>query len=245
MSESLVTESQVEQLTEDSDRSFCARRADGEPGSAQATRPWFVPFEPDPGYPRLNDTLRQFHADAGAVLVAESPRTLFDLIETYEQNSLIDAVAGYLGERPAISINKCVLRQTAFLRPDVSSPTWHQDGAFLGKDVRSVDAWLSLSHCGGDTDTPGLEILPRRVPDILDTGQEFPANAVTREQVEAVAGDTPIIRPLFAPGDGLLFDERFLHRTGLVPGMTGERRAIETWFFAPSTFPKGYIPIAL
>ena len=60
-----------------------------------------------------------------------------------------------------------------------------------------------------------------------------------------MAGDTAITRPLFAPGDGLLFDERFLHRTGIDPDMKGERRAIETWFFAPSSFPNAYIPIAL
>jgi hypothetical protein len=239
----LVSESQALGLLEDIDRSFQARRVDSSTEPAAATRPWFAPFDPDPGYPTLNDRLRQFHIAAGAVLAAESPRSLFHIIEAYEENHVIDAIQGYLGERPAISLNKCVLRHTAFLEP--SNPTWHQDGAFLGAGVRSVDAWLALSHCGGESDTPGLEILPRRVHQILDTGQEVQANAVTPAQVDAVAGNTPITRPVFAPGDGLLFDERFLHRTGIDPGMRGERRAIETWFFAPSCFPSAYIPIAL
>jgi hypothetical protein len=239
----LVSESQALELIEDTDRSFRARRVDGRSEPPVETRPWFVPFDPEPGYPSLNDKLRQFHIAAGAVLAAESPRSLFHIIEAYEQSHVIDAIEGYLGERPAISLNKCVLRHTAFLEP--SNPTWHQDGAFLGAGVRTVDAWLSLSQCGGETDTPGLEILPRRLDEILDTGQERQASAVTRAQVDAVTGDTPVMRPLFAPGDGLLFDERFLHRTGIDPGMSGERRAIETWFFAPSSFPKAYIPIAL
>jgi hypothetical protein len=239
----LLSESQAMELVEDTDRSFQARRTDAIPESLAESRPWFVPFDPDPGYPALNDKLRQFHIDAGAVLAAESPRSLFHLIEAFERNGLIEAIRGYLGERPVISLNKCVLRHTGFLGP--GSPTWHQDGAFLGPGVRTVDAWLSLSHCGGDTDTPGLEILPRRTDEILETGQEFSPNAVTRAQVDAVAGDTAITRPLFAPGDGLLFDERFLHRTGIDPDMKGERRAIETWFFAPSSFPNAYIPIAL
>jgi hypothetical protein len=238
----LVSELQALELVEDTDRSFRARQESSQE-SVDETRPWLVPFDPEPGYPTLNDTLRQFHIDVGAVLAGESPRSLFHVIEAYEQNDVIDAIEGYLGERPAISLNKCVLRHTAFLEP--SNPTWHQDGAFLGAGVRSVDVWLSLSHCGGESDTPGLEILPRRVHEILDTGQEVHAKAVTRAQVDAVTGNTPIMRPVFAPGDGLLFDERFLHRTGLDPGMTGERRAIETWFFAPSSFPKAYIPIAL
>jgi hypothetical protein len=239
----LVSESQAMEMVEDTDRSFQARQADRSPENAVDTRPWFVPFDPDPGYAPLNDRLRQFHIDAGAVLAGESPRSLFHIIEAYEQNGLVGAIQGYLGERPAMSLNKCVLRHTGFLVP--GSPTWHQDGAFLGAGVRTVDAWLSLSHCGGDTDTPGLEILPRRVHEILDTGQQFPANAVTRAQVDGAGCGIPITRPLFAPGDGLLFDERFLHRTGIDPSMKGERRAIETWFFAPSSFPKPYIPIAL
>jgi len=44
-------------------------------------------------------------------------------------------------------------------------------------------------------------------------------------------------------GDALLFDHFFLHRTGVAPGMTRERHAIETWFFAPSTYPDGQIPL--
>jgi len=233
----LVSESQAMELVEDIDRSFQARRADSKPKSAAETRPWFVPFDPDPGYPPSQ------RRAPGAVLAAESPRSLFHIIDAYEQNQLIDAVEGYLGERPVISLNKCVLRHTAFLEPN--NPTWHQDGAFLGAGVHSVDAWLSLSYCGGDTDTPGLEILPRRLHQILDTGQELPATAVTRAQVDAVSGEAQVMRPLFAPGDGLLFDERFLHRTGIDPGMKGARRAIETWFFAPSSFPKNYVPIVL
>jgi hypothetical protein len=239
----LISSSQVPRLIDDTDRAFEGRRAHSSGASVSETSPWFVPLDPDPGYARLDDTLRQFHIEAGAVLAAESPRTLFDIIDAYEGNGLIGAINGYLGERPAISLNKCVLRHTAF-RESAANPTWHQDGAFLGEGVRAIDAWLSLSHCGGDTNAPGLEILPRRMAEILETGQGF-QNAVTRAQVVTAAGDTPIVRPLFGPGDGLLFDERFLHRTGFVPGMTGERRAIETWFFAPSSFPRTYIPIAL
>ena len=126
----LLPESQAMELIEDTDRSFQAREADAIPESLAESRPWFVPFDPDPGYPPLNDKLRQFHIDAGAVLAAESPRSLFHLIEAFERNGLIEAIRGYLGERPVISLNKCVLRHTGFLGQ--GSPTWHQDGAFLG-----------------------------------------------------------------------------------------------------------------
>jgi hypothetical protein len=239
----LVREEQVMQLVVDTDRAFEAHRAHSHGAPLSETRPWFVPLDPDPGYARLDDAQRRFHAEAGAVLAGESPRALFEIVEAYEQNHLIDTIEGYLGERPVISLNKCVLRDTRYTRSP-AFPTWHQDGAFLGEGVRAVDVWLSLSHCGDGTHAPGLEILPRRVHEILETGQGF-QNAVTRKQVEAAAGDTPIIRPLFAPGDALIFDEQFLHRTGSVPGMAAHRQAIETWFFAPSSFPRSYIPIVL
>ena len=34
-----------------------------------------------------------------------------------------------------------------------------------------------------------------------------------------------------------------LHRTGVSPGMTRTRYAIESWFFAPSTYPQDQVPI--
>jgi hypothetical protein len=41
----------------------------------------------------------------------------------------------------------------------------------------------------------------------------------------------------------LLFDDLFLHRTAVDPAMTRDRYAIETWFFAPSAYPAGQIPL--
>ena len=51
------------------------------------------------------------------------------------------------------------------------------------------------------------------------------------------------MRPVFGPGDALLFDHLFLHRTAISPTMTRPRHAMETWFFAPSTYPDGQIPL--
>jgi hypothetical protein len=61
---------------------------------------------------------------------------------------------------------------------------------------------------------------------------------------EAAGGAGGILRPEFSPGDALLFDHLFLHRTGVSSGMTRQRWAIETWFFAPSSYPDGQIPLA-
>ena len=52
------------------------------------------------------------------------------------------------------------------------------------------------------------------------------------------------MRPIFEPGDALLFDELFLHQTGSDPQMPKPRYAVESWFFGPSAFPGGYSPLA-
>ncbi len=55
----------------------------------------------------------------------------------------------------------------------------------------------------------------------------------------------PILRPIFEPGDALLFDELFLHKTASDPEMRNPRYAIENWFFGASAFPGDYVPLAL
>ena len=60
---------------------------------------------------------------------------------------------------------------------------------------------------------------------------------VSQAMAEEAAGDAGIVRPIFEPGDALLFDELFLHQTGSDPSMPKPRYAIESWFFGGSAFP--------
>ena len=131
-----------------------------------------------------------------------------------------------------------------------STPTagvgWHQDGAFLGDGVRALNVWLSLSRCGDVA--PGLDIVPRRLDDIVPTGTEG------------------------ATFDWSVSDRRWPRRRPVRPGSCGRsssratccssttcsctrrrptrrcrtpRYAIESWFFGPSGFPREYVPLAL
>jgi hypothetical protein len=52
-------------------------------------------------------------------------------------------------------------------------------------------------------------------------------------------------RPIFEPGDAVLFDHLCLHRTAAEPDMPKLRYATETWCFAPSSFPIKQIPIVV
>ena len=63
------------------------------------------------------------------------------------------------------------------------------------------------------------------------------------ERMPAPRRDTPTIVPEFEPGDALMFDEHFLHRTYLPREMTDPRYALECWFFAPSRHTSDYVPL--
>jgi hypothetical protein len=139
-----------------------------------------------------------------------------------------------------VSANKSVLRR---VKPDAGS-AWHQDGAFMG-NVMALNVWLSLSRCGDVA--PGLDIVPKRIEEIVETGTDGALFnwSVSPAVAEREAGEAGIVRPIFNPGDAVLFDDRCLHATAVDPSMTKTRYAIESWFFAPSAFPDGYAPIAL
>jgi hypothetical protein len=98
-----------------------------------------------------------------------------------------------------------------------------------------------------DADSPGLEIVPRRFDGLLPTGTEGAMFdwSVSPAVVDDAADGAGVLRPDFSAGDALLFDHLFLHRTAAGPGMTRERYAMENWFFAPSAYPDGQIPVLL
>ena len=223
-------------LVDGVDRAFDAlaahRSGDGGPRDG-----WYEPFPAASEY-KLG-IKRKWVVDNGGVWTADSPPMLFALLEAYRTTGLLDTIAAHLGERPALSVNKSTLK-----RIDGSTGgEWHQDGAFLGQGIKTVNVWLSLSHCGRDA--PGLDLVPARFDHVLETGTDGAAFdwAVGPGLVERVATERPVIRPEFEPGDALLFDELFLHRTAAEPSMPRVRYAIETWFFAPSVYPDGLTPL--
>lgn len=229
----LVEPGRARDLQTGIDRVFDARDAHSSGRRIHSTAPWYEPFEPDPRYAASVAIGRGFVGKGSGVWTADSPRLLFDLLETFEAAGMRKTITEYLGERPAISVNKGTLRRAA---PEVGTEWWHQDGAFLGKGIRSINIWLSLNHSG--VDAPGLEVVPKRLEEIVDRGTEGADFhwSVGDAVVERVSGGV-LARPVFEPGDALLFDHLFLHRTGTTPQMTKTRYATETWFFAPSAYP--------
>ena len=238
----LTTAERAEGLARGIDRAldaFDACTAASGPQAASAS-PWYVPFAPQAGEYRVGGR-RGWVRASGGLWTADSPRMLFELLDVVDETGIGALVEAYLGERPALSANKCTLRRV----PVDTNTNWHQDGAFLGREVRTLNLWLALSPCG--TDAPGLDIVPRRFEEVLATGTDgalFDWSVSPALVSEVATGPNAVQRPEFSPGDALLFDHLFLHRTGVDPGMTRERWAIETWFFAPSAYPAGQIPLA-
>lgn len=199
---------------------------------------WFTQFKPSAGDYRVGGRRKWVRA-SGAVWTADSPRMLFELLELVDATGVGKLVTEYLGERPALSANKCTLRRV----PLTTNVGWHQDGAFLGEEVRTINMWLALAHCGRTA--PGLDLIPRRIDHVVEAGTEGAMFdwSVAPDVVDREAANVGILRPEFGPGDALLFDHLLLHSTAVEPTMTTERHAIETWFFAPSMYPKGQIPL--
>jgi Phytanoyl-CoA dioxygenase (PhyH) len=238
-----VPETQVDRLVAGIDEALAAAESFSSGVGREETTRWFDPFSTHPSYPKaMNRQLgnrRKWVRESGGVWTADSPRMLFEFFEMLDDVGLRWLITDYLGERPALAIDKCTLRRVGL----DTSTDWHQDGAFLGDGIRTVNMWLSLSHCGRDA--PGLDMVPTRLDRIVETGTEGAkfSWSVGPGVVDRVSKSTPVTRPVFEPGDVLFFDDFFLHRTAIDSAMKRERYAIETWFFAPSAYPQKYAPL--
>jgi hypothetical protein len=220
---------------------------------------WFVPFAmPDeifptnagaavtlsPGAPPAGliraPAHRRVTRDGAGIWTVDSPRMLFELFELVDAIGIGELITQHLGERPLLSANKCTLRKVP---AEEMSGGWHQDGAFLGKDVGAFNCWMALSRCGRDA--PGIDVVARRFDRIVESGSEeaYFKWSLSDNDVLVAAEGAPIVRPEFEAGDALLFDHRLVHRTATAPEMTLERHAIESWWFAPSSFPPSQLPL--
>ncbi|HME70617.1 MAG TPA: phytanoyl-CoA dioxygenase family protein [Myxococcota bacterium] len=223
----LVPPARVARLVETIDHAFDAHDACAKGGG---NSPFFDPLDVIPN----GEAMRGWVRDGQGILTADSPRALYEFLETVHELRLDELLHGFFGDRPALSAEKCTLRR---VDNTPSYASWHQDGAFMGKGLRTVNVWFALSRCGRDA--PGLDVIPRRLDHLLPTGGEGAIFdwAVSAQTIARELPGIPIWRPEFEAGDALLFDDLCLHRTAVDPGMTQLRYAIESWFFSSSAYP--------
>lgn len=229
----LVDPERAEAFARGIDSAYDAREGGG--GDA------YQPFEAQPEYGSL-DAFRPWIEESGGLLAADCPGLHAEMLDFFIESGLKGVADDYLGGTAVISAHKTTLRK---VEPG-TTPGWHQDGAFMGK-VRSLNLWLALCRCGDIA--PGMDVLPRRLDEFVRTGGEGTSvdNQVSQNDAEAAAraAGCEIVRPIFEPGDALVFDEMFLHATAADGPMTKPRYAIESWFFTPAAMPPGYVPIAI
>jgi hypothetical protein len=239
----LLDHGRCHQLVEDIDRSIAARDAWLASQTSPERDPWFQPFKPSPDYEDVAN-VRNWVAKGGGTWLADSPRAFSHFVAALRATGLSELVADYLGERPVLSVKKSTLRRVP---PTLEGADWHQDGAFMdrGTGIRTLNVWIALTDCG--TDAPGLEIIPRRLDSVLPTGGDgaYFDWSVGPGTIDEHCDSPPRVKPQFNAGDALLFDQYLVHRTSVEPGMTRDRYATETWFFAPSTYPRHLVPLVL
>ena len=184
---------------------------------------------------------RNFHRESGSAMCIEAPSVAESLLRMYEEYGLKDILSDYLGEKPCLSVKKWVLRRSKL---PVAEAGWHQDGAFMGSNINSVNMWIPLNECGGDTGAPGMDLVPLRLNDIASAeGAQFDWS-VSDDHVSGSYQGTGLVAPVFNAGDAFFFDHFYLHRTQYRTDFSKLRYAVETWFFGESCFPKNQIPLA-
>ncbi len=228
-------------LRDEIERAYQAREAAGQ--GAGGGEGYYEEFNPE------GEQLPRGFVKNSGIWAADSPRLMFEMFEAFDRVGLRQVAREYLGEPPAVTLQKCTLRKA--MPEESQHARWHQDGAFLGElgRVRALNVWLALSHCGDDA--PGMDLVPRRLDHIVPAGTDGVRYEwiVSPQKAEEAAAGLPIVRPIFEAGDVLLFDELYLHSTATNASMSNPRYAIECWFFGPSAFPEGlngrdYIPFA-
>lgn len=226
----LVPREQALALADGIEAAYAAREQ-GEDGDL------YAPLTPQARFGEVE--VRDWIKLGGGLLQADSPRLAHEVLKALQRGGVPALVEGYLGEPGLWTLEKTTLRKA-----DPSIPgAWHQDGHFMGP-VRALNLWLSLSRCGDES--PGLDLVPRRLDELVTAGKDGAMldYQVTDATAAAVAAPKQVIRPIFEPGDALLFDELFLHQTGSDPAMPKPRFALESWFFGASAFPD-YAPLAI
>ena len=240
----MLTPEHVSAIRTTIDRAFDGRSDHLQGVPASETTPWYVPCAtwdertPD----KAHNSRRYSDAGRGAIHACDSPRAMSQIAEALEAGRVLPVIAEYLGEQPVLSANKTMLRRV----PPEAKPSWHQDGSFMGQQTRTVNVWIALSDCGDGREAPGIAIVPRRLARSLRGEVDKGDIILTPDQFAEASEGISAIRPTFAPGDALLFDELLAHANGGgQPGLTRPRYAVEAWTFAPTALPTRYLPISV
>jgi hypothetical protein len=187
----------------------------------------------------LDRNLGRSHMIKRSIYLPEAPAVLADFLGVLYARKYKKLIRKYLYGSASFSVEKSVLRVAEPDDSDKWDYAWHQDGAFLGENIRSLNLWVALSDCGHDA--PSLDIVTKRYREVLPTGTDraFDSWALGPDLVASEIANSGYEHLIIEAGDVVLFDHLNVHRTGMLKGMTQDRYAIECWFFSEFGFPEG------
>jgi len=208
-------------------------------GSLDEDNPWYYPSPHFPGNHHAFHMLHpgRKHKLTGSIRVIDSPRGTRSVLQLYRSYAIKQLLEEYFEESAVLATRKWVFRLATPRRLGTGiGGGWHQDGQFMGADVRALNIWAPLSQCGHGTPAPGITLLPRRIDRLLESGTRG-ANldwVVGGELVAELSREARVVNPFFDVGDALFFDHFSLHRSGYIRGQNADRYALESWFYAGS-----------
>jgi len=240
----LLDRQAVDQLSDDMDQALArrdewhARLKVNEAEPPPEPSPWFTFFEPDPEFKVLKLHVSR-RITPGRVAAADSPRTLFDVIDALDRSGLLAHATEYLGTRPVLPANKVAMGRVA----PGTRLGWHQETNVFAEPVRAFNAWIAVQPCGSG-DAPGLSFYPEKlnavIPGELRDGRSYVS---TPESVANYAWQSAPVCPSFGAGDALLFDEWLMHRTEFNPNAERARYSFEFWMFAADSIAPSRGPL--
>ena len=173
-------------------------------------------------------------------LTAQTPILVEKLLNLFDEKGLKTLLKDYFGHDPCVSVYKWALRRST---PPEAPIDFHQDGAFMGDEISSLNCWVPLSDCGSGNDVHGLDVVPKRFMSAFQKGSGVMDWTVSEKAVVDAYSEEAIVTPSFRQGDIFFFDHLLVHRPQSLPNASCPRYAIETWFFDSVNFPKNQVPI--
>ena len=164
---------------------------------------------------------------------------MFDMLEAFERAGCARVIHGYLGEPPRSRSRSARCARSS----PTPAPAGTRTAPSSARCARSTSGCRSRAAATTPRASTSSRAARRDRPD-RHRGRDLRLVGGPPDVAEEAAGDGGIVRPIFEPGDALLFDEMYLHSTAADPSMPNPRYAIESWFFGLSGFPAEYVPIA-
>ena len=186
------------------------RGPQGAPGGRTPPPGYYEEIAPEPGFSVIEP---RSGSRTGGACSPSTPRGAVRLPQRLREGRPAEVIADYLGERPALSARS----PPCASRPPTCPANGTRTARFLG-DVRAHERLalavsLRRRRPGTRPRSPAASI------DFVARGARMRSSTgpPPRSVAEEAAGERGSMRPIFEPGDALLFDDLFLHQTAADP----------------------------